>query len=355
VSVKPFSLRGRDYGYLSPYLIAEIGVNHEGSIERAKRLIESAAEAGAHAAKFQTYKADRLAARGLSPAYWDLTEEPSESQFDLFRRWDTFEPEDYRSLAKHCEACGIDFISTPFDHVAVDFLAPIMPAIKVASADVTNIPLLRAVGARQLPVIISTGASRLDEVAIALQELQNAGAPSIALLHCVLNYPTPPADAQLVQITELARVFGADHAIGYSDHVKPDPDGGMPALEMAALMGAVVIEKHFTDDKTGTGNDHYHAMDASDLATFSARLARLRELYGSRNRDLSNQAQAIANARRRIVATCDIAAGQPIHPTSLIALRASRGIEISHWDSVIGRAATRSVQGGAPIEWADLQ
>lgn len=355
ISTKPFVLNGREYGFLSPYVIAEIGVNHEGSIARAKRLIEDVAAAGGHAAKFQTYKADLLAARGSSPAYWDRSEEAAESQFELFKRWDTFGEDEYRELATHCAACGIDFLSTPFDLRAVEFLSPIMPAIKIASADVTNIPLLRAVGGRKLPVIMSAGASRFDEIAIAVQELRQAGAPSVALLHCVLNYPTPPSEAQMAQMSEMVRIFGVDHAIGYSDHVKPDPDGSMPVLEMAALMGAVVIEKHFTDDKTAPGNDHYHAMNRADLSAFMSRLERFREFYGSHVRDLSGQSSAITNARRRIVAAREISPGHVLGPSDLIALRSNRGIEISQWDNVVGRSASRVISNGAPIEWMDLQ
>lgn len=355
MSVKPFVLGNREYGSLSPYIIAEIGVNHEGSLDRAMRMIDAIASAGGHAAKFQTYKADRLATRGSSPAYWDRSEEAAESQHELFQRWDTFGEREYQALAAHCAACGIDFISTPFDLEAVDLLEPLVPAFKIASADITNIPLLRKVGSQKKPVIMSAGASRFDEIAIAVQELRQAGTLSIALLHCVLNYPTPPADAQLAQMDEMSRIWAADHVIGYSDHVKPDADGRMPALEMAAIMGAVVIEKHFTDDKSAQGNDHYHAMNAADLNAFTTHLARLRELYGSRSRDLSGQHMAIANARRRIVAARNISAGDILVPTDLIALRSNRGIEISQWDNVIGRAAAHSIAGGSPVDWMDLR
>lgn len=354
-SVKPFRLNDRAYSLLSPYIIAEIGVNHEGSLERAKRMIESVAAAGGHAAKFQTYKADRLAAQASSPAYWDRREEAAESQHELFQRWDTFGAEEYRALAAHCLACGIDFLSTPFDLDAVDLLAPLVPAMKIASADVTNVPLLRKLGARRMPVIMSAGASRFDELATAVQELRQAGAPSITLLHCVLNYPTPADQAQMAQMDEIARIFGSEHAIGYSDHVKPDPDGRMPAVEMAAVMGAVIIEKHFTDDKTARGNDHYHAMDSSDLAALIARLARLRELYGSSNRDLSGQRGAIMNARRRIITARAIAIGETLGPADLIALRSNRGIEIAHWDEVIGRTTEHPIPANTPIEWLDLR
>lgn len=355
MSGKPFLLNGREFGYLNPYLIAEIGVNHEGSIERARRMIEAVAAAGGHAAKFQTYKAELLATRDTSPAYWDRSKEATESQYALFQRWDTFGDDDYRALSDHCAACGIDFISTPFDLPAVDLLAPIAPLLKVASADLTNIPLLRKIGRQGLPVVMSVGASRPDEIATALAELHRAGAANVTLLHCVLNYPTPPAEARLAQIAELTRVFGSQCAIGYSDHVTPDVDGSMPALDMAALLGSVVIEKHFTDDRTATGNDHYHAMDGKGLAAFVNRLARLRELYGDGRLDLSGQKAAIDNARRRIVTVRGIDAGAVLGEDDLIALRSNRGIEIAHWDKVVGRTLARAVSEGAALDWADFQ
>lgn len=351
---KTFEIAGRSAGFLSPYVIAEIGVNHEGSLERAQQMIAAAAGAGAHAAKFQTYKADLLATPDNSPAYWDRNEEPAANQFALFQRWDSFGPEEYRCLAEHCRQHGIDFLSTPFDADAVELLDPLVPCFKIASADITNLPLLRRVARTGKPVVMSTGAARLDEIAVGLETLSNAGAGPVALLHCVLNYPTPLECAQLAQLELLQQVFGDACAIGYSDHVKPDPDGAMPALEMATLLGAVVIEKHFTDDKAARGNDHYHAMDAADLARFTEWFTIWRTLYGDARRDVSGEATAIANARRRIVARCDLAAGDVLKEAKLIPLRSNVGVEIAHWDRIIGRTLVREVLAGRPLEWADL-
>lgn len=349
-----FALGEQEYGFLSPYVIAEIGVNHEGNLDRAKRMIASIAKAGAHAAKFQSYKADLLAARGSSPAYWDRSKEAASSQHELFQRWDGFGDAEYLALAKECDNCGIDFMSTPFDLRAVDMVSELAPNIKVASADLTNVPLLRKIGSRGQPVIMSTGASRFDEVAIAVDLLRDAGSGQIALLHCVLNYPTLPPNAQLAQISQLNRLFGETCAIGYSDHVKPDDDGAMPALEMAAVMGAVVIEKHFTDDKNGVGNDHYHAMDEADCTAFMKKLAVYRDMYGTERRDISGEALAIKNARRRIVTKRAIAPGEQLQENDLIALRSDYGIEISHWDAIVGARLRRAMPEGTPLQWGDL-
>lgn len=352
--MKSFNLNGAEYGPLNPYVIAEIGVNHEGDLDRARRLIDQAAAGGAHAAKFQTYKAETLATRDTSPAYWDQSEEAADSQFALFKRWDVFGPDEYRALADHCAVRGVDFLSTPFDLDSVDWLSPMMPLIKIASADLTNLPLLRKVAAAGRPVIMSVGAARMEEVSEAVGHLEGAGARDITLLHCVLNYPTPPAQARLAQIPELQRLFGDRCAIGYSDHVKPDADGAMPALEMAAMMGAVVLEKHFTDDKTGVGNDHYHAMTSADLRAFMDRLADWRRLRGEPGVDLAGQGQAVANARRRIVSRTDIAEGDVLDADRLIPLRSNTGIEIARWDEVVGRRAARPIAAGAPLDWPDL-
>lgn len=352
--MQDFRLGDRVFGYLNPYIIAEIGVNHEGSLERAKKLIEAAARGGAHAAKFQTYKAELLAAKTTSPAYWDQTKEATSSQYELFQRWDNFGDSEYEALAQTCAEVGIDFMSTPFDFEAANALAPLMPAIKVASADITNVPLIRLVASKGKPVIISTGAATLDEVRTAVAIASEAGAVEITLLHCILNYPTSLENAQLAQIDALKAEFGDRCAIGYSDHVTPEPDGDVPALLTATLLGSVVLEKHFTDDKTATGNDHYHAVDEVDLLRFTTELARIRTGYGNGVRDLSGQQAAINNARRRVIIKTDKPAGYVIAAEDLIPLRSNIGIEIAHWDQVVGRTLATDVQAEMPLEWSQL-
>lgn len=349
-----FQLGGKTYGYLNPYLIAEIGVNYEGSIERAKRMIEQVARGGGHAAKFQTYKADTLAAKHTSPAYWDTSKEPTKSQHELFQRFDAFGEAEYLELSRTCQDNGIDFLSTPFDLDAVDYLTPLMPLTKVASADLTNIPLLRKIAKTGNPALMSVGAGSHEEIERAVHELLSNGAPSVAIMHCVLNYPTPRANAQLSQIRVLQEKFGNELVVGYSDHVRPEDDGTMPALETAALFGARVIEKHFTDNKQGVGNDHYHAMDEQDLKAFTERLSAYRELFGDGQLHLETQQAAISNARRRVIAKRDLAAGELIDEQDLIALRSNVGIEIFDWDKVVGAQLIRPVAKDQPISWEDI-
>ena len=335
---------------LSPYVIAEVGVNHGGSMELAKRLIMEAKEGGAHAVKFQSYKAEKIAAK-KSPAYWDTSKEPTPSQFELFKKYDSFGAEDYKELAAFCRANGVAFLSTPFDLEAVDYLAPLMDAFKIASADITNVPLIRKCAQTGKPLLMSTGAATLPEIEFALETACKAGAREFILLHCVLNYPTPPMNAALAEIRTLQRVF-PECLVGYSDHVVPDTD--ISALQAAALLGACVLEKHFTHDKTLPGNDHYHAMDRSDLKAFSEKMRLLREMVGEGGKDLSNELAAIKHARRSIVATRNLRAGEILVPEDLICKRPAHGISPIHWDEVIGRRVAVDVEEDSILQWEML-
>ncbi len=347
----PNSKSFQNKDHLSPYIIAEIGVNHEGSMAIAKRQIEEAKLGGAHAAKFQTYKAEKIASKN-SPAYWDQSQEPTDSQFKLFKKHDSFGSKEYIELAKHCEAIGIDFLSTPFDLDAVDFLNPMMHLFKIASADITNIPLIRKCAATGKPLIMSTGAATLAEIEFAITTAKQAGASNITLLHCVLNYPTPEENAQLGYIKNLQRVF-PNHAIGYSDHVVPDHT--ISALEMASIMGCQVLEKHFTHDKSLPGNDHYHAMDQHDLKRFCEKLASYKQLNGHQNeKDLTLEKAAIKHARRSIVAAKNIEAGEVFDENNLIAKRPGNGISPIHWDEIIGKHATTDIPEDSLLTWSQV-
>jgi N-acetylneuraminate synthase len=335
-----------------PYVIAEIGVNHEGSLETAKRLIELAHEGGAHGAKFQSYKANTLASK-QSPAYWDTSKEATLSQHELFQKYDNFEAEDYAALAAHANKVGIDFISTPFDDEAVDYLAPLVPFFKIASADITNTPLLRRVAKVGKPVVLSTGASTLDEVDGALATLRDAGATEIALLHCILNYPCENINAHVRMIAGLLDRY-PDHIIGYSDHTVPDPE--MTAMSVAYALGAVVLEKHFTHDKTLPGNDHYHAMDVHDLARFMARIGTIADMLGTdrAKAPIANEDIARLNARRSIVIARDLAEGHTIVEADITYKRPGTGVSPLHWDEVIGMRTKRSMQEDDVLTWDDL-
>lgn len=334
-----------------PYIIAEIGVNHEGSRNKAVELIGLAKEGGADAAKFQSYKAETLTVRD-SPSYWDLNAEPTTSQFELFKKYDAFEPDDYKFLANVCEDEGIHFLSTPFDDESVDFLAPLVPAFKIASADITNTPLLRLVAAKGKPVILSVGAANLEEISQAVLTLEAAGCSEISLLHCVLNYPTENRNANLNMILGMTEAFPGK-LIGYSDHTRPD--SCMTAVCMAYLLGARIIEKHFTHDKTLPGNDHYHAMDVEDLKVFIDQVEKLILLSGQTNKaPLASEDVSRLNARRSIVISGDVAAGTVLNESHLIAKRPGTGISPLHWDEVLGRKASRTLKDDHILQWEDM-
>ena len=335
-----------------PYVIAEIGVNHEGSMDQAKRLIDQAKQGGADAAKFQSYKAGTLASK-QSPSYWDTTKEPTRSQYALFQKYDSFGPDEYRALAEHCRQTGIEFLSTPFDDAAIEFLDPLVPFFKIASADLTNIPFLRKVALKGKPVVLSTGASTLGEVDIAVEALTQSGCTDIALLHCILNYPTDNANAHLSMIEGLKRAYPRK-IIGYSDHTLPDD--AMTSLVTAYLLGAVIIEKHFTHDKKLPGNDHYHAMDQHDLARFIALAETIHILLGPTDHKAPIPTEAISrkNARRSIVLAQDLIAGHTLVTENLTYKRPGTGISPLHWDEVIGRRLVRALDADHVLQWQDL-
>src|SRR5512143_2510857 len=227
-----------------PYIIAELGVNHGGSRARAASMIRLAASAGADAVKFQAYQAEKLAA-ARSPTYFQQTGEAALTQREFFQRYDSLEPEDYRQLADVAAGAGVDFLCTPFDEEAVSWLFPLVKGYKIASADITHWPLLHAITGTRKPVILSTGAATWDEIDRAMRWLLESGAPHLTLLHCVLSYPTAFRDANLGLIRKLNARF-PDCGVGYSDHTLASED--LPAVVVAAHLGAQVIEKHFTDD-----------------------------------------------------------------------------------------------------------
>lgn len=332
-----------------PYVIAEIGVNHEGSLDLAKKLIDYAKEGGADAAKFQSYKADTLASK-QSPAYWDIIKEPTKSQHELFQKYDKFDPDDYRVLSEHCKENEIDFLSTPFDDNAIEYLDPLVPFFKIASADITNIPFLRKVAGKSKPVVLSTGAANIEEINIALETLHTTGSKEIVLLHCILNYPTPFEQAHLQMIKGLIGAY-PDNLIGYSDHTLPD--SSMTSLITAHLLGAVVIEKHFTHDKSLQGNDHYHAMDKNDLKRFVGLIDKIHVSLGKEENKIPIDTEQISrlNARRSIVLKNNVSAGQQLEEKDLTYKRPGTGISPLYWDEIIGKKIKKDLKKDSILDW----
>ena len=265
-------------------LIAEIGVNYydiaakEGTtpMEAAKKMIKEAKEAGIHAVKFQTYKAGTLAAKA-SPYYWDITEEPTRSQYELFQKFDNFGEAEYTELKNYSDECGIEFLSTAFDFDSADYLDKLMDVYKISSSDLSNIPFIEYQAKKNKPILLSVGASNEDEIENALAAIRRNNDQPVVLLHCVLEYPTPLEDANLLKIATLKERF-PDVYIGYSDHTKPTED--CDVIKTAYNLGAVLVEKHYTLDKTLKGNDHYHAMDPEDAVKILKAIERMDMLRG---------------------------------------------------------------------------
>ena len=334
-----------------PYIIAEIGVNHENSMEKALELIDLAKKGGADAVKFQTYKAEKIASID-SPAYWDLKEVPTDSQYKLFKKYDHFNASDYEKLSKYAFQKKIEFISTPFDLEAVDFLKPLMNFFKIASADITNIPLLRHIGKTKKPVILSTGASSLNEIKNACNELTQYGTSSIALLHCILNYPTKNKDANLGMIKCLENEF-PNYIIGLSDHTYPDEK--MYVCSMSYLVGAKIIEKHFTFDKSLKDNDHFHSMDINDLINLRSNCKNLKLILGSYEKNILESEQiSNKNARRSIVLKKSLSKGDIINENDIMTKRPGTGVEAINWDKIIGKKAARDLEEDHILEWKDI-
>ena len=329
-----------------PYIIAEAGVNHEGDMDTARRLIEEAAYAGAHAIKFQTYKAETIASMD-SPSYWDLSKEPIKSQYKLFKKYDRFWKKEYELLKKHCDNVGIEFMSTPFDVESANFLNDMMDVFKISSSDINNKPFIDHLCGFGKPIILSTGASFMWEIEESVGWIESNGNP-VALLHCILNYPTLDENASLAMITTLKARF-RDKIIGYSDHTLPND---MKTLEVATLLGARIIEKHFTHDKSIPGNDHYHAMDKADLKLFLIRMQTLMKLLGEQTRKpLESENIARVNARRSLVAARPIAVGQKVVADDITWKRPGKGIDPRDYDRLVGSEVKLDIEEDTILTW----
>jgi len=331
----------------SPYIIAEAGVNHEGSMDLAKRLIDEAAEGGADAIKFQSYKAETLASKN-SPSYWSLEKESTTSQFELFKKYDNFWKNEYEELKLYCDQAGIEFCSTPFDSESADYLNDLMSFYKISSSDITNKPFIEQISSYGKPIILSTGASEHTEIKSALNWINNiSGDINVALLHCILNYPTPNKNANLRMIIDLCNEY-PKNIIGYSDHTLPEE---MLSLYTATIYGALVLEKHFTHDKSLPGNDHYHAMDKNDLKLFRNMLEKLNLISGSKEKKcIPEELISKKNARRSIVANCLINKGDTITREMITFKRPGTGIKPFEIDEILGKKASIEIAEDTILE-----
>lgn len=339
-----------------PYVIAEMGVNFYDTakvlgispLEAAKLYIDKAAEAGIDCAKFQSYKANTIVSKN-SPAYWDTTKEPTKTQYELFLKFDSFGEREYRELCEYTHKKGMDFTSTPFDYASADYLYDMVDFYKISSSDLSNLPFVEYIGGKGKPVYMSVGAAYISEVDEAVRALKKAGCKDIVLFHCVLSYPTDPENANLRIIQTLKKVF-PDVRVGFSDHVAPDDT--MMTLATAYLMGAEVIEKHFTLDKSLIGNDHYHAGDPEDFKRAIKNFRWIDTVLGSEEKTvLECEEIPRREARRSLVLTRDMKAGEVIGKEDLMPKRPGIGISPKYTDIVIGRKILTDAVEDTILTW----
>ena len=329
--------------------IAEVGVNHENSLENAKKMIKECADLGIGSVKFQSYNATKLAAKE-SPAYWDLTKEKTASQIELFSKYDKFGINEFRTLAEYCNKCGIEFLTTPFDLDYVDAIDAYVKRYKVASVDCTNYILLEKIASKRKPIIMSVGATTEEEIEDSVSFLKKLGVQKLTLLHCIVNYPTSYNMASLKFIRQLKNKF-PELQIGYSDHTVPEES--QTVLLAAIAMGADYIEKHYTFDKSLPGNDHYHAFDHSDLQLFQKNVKIWNESQPVKS--LETQKNTIQYARRGLYASKDISAGELITRSNIIPLRPLMNyLPANSLEILNGRHSKKTIKKGDGIREEDL-
>ncbi|MFW5866502.1 MAG: N-acetylneuraminate synthase family protein [Armatimonadota bacterium] len=351
--MKTLEIGDRPVGGDAPtYIIAEAGVNHECDMDVAMRMIEEAAGAGADAIKFQTYRADTLTTR-WAPRYWEHPEE-SGTQYAIYSNADDLWREEYEALFAHANEVGIEWLTTPFDLEAVEWLGEMgIAAWKIASADLTNWPLIRAAARHGKPMILSTGGATLEEAHEAIEQVLDAGNDQIILLHCVLAYPTPNEQMNLRRIPRLQREF-PDVVVGLSCHNVPDRCVTVPTA--ATALGAKVIEKHFTLDTSRPGEDHYLSVDPSMLRTLVENVRIVEAALGSEEITvLPCEEAARRYARRSIIAAVDIPPGTVIEREHVIMKRPGTGVAPTELEKMLGRKTVRAVEEDQLVTWDDVE
>ncbi|EAJ7675014.1 TPA: N-acetylneuraminate synthase [Campylobacter upsaliensis] len=318
-------------------IIAEAGVNHNGDINLAKKLIEQAAKAGADVVKFQTFKANSCVSVSAKKAKYQLeTTAKEESQLEMIQKLE-LSYESHFELMKHCKKHGIAFLSTPFDLESVEFLRGLdLPYFKIPSGEITNLPYLKAVAKCKKKVLLSTGMANLGEIEAALTILRKNGTRNITLLHCNTEYPTPFEDVNLNALKTLKEAFKLE--VGYSDHTE-----GIVASLGAVALGAVVIEKHFTLDKTMEGPDHRASLEFEELKALCKGIRELEKALGSGIKKASkSEAKNKIIARKSLVAKREIQKGEKFSEQNLTTKRPGSGISAMRYEEYLGKRALKT-------------
>lgn len=329
-------------------IIAEAGVNHNGDLDMARQLIDVAARAGADLVKFQTFNADRLVTEHAKKADYQVqTTDAAESQHAMIRRLE-LTPGMHEVLIAHCKLRGIEFFSTGFDTESVDMLMQLgVDRLKVPSGELTNLPYLRHIGRIGKPVILSTGMATLGDIEAALSVLEGAGTPRarITVLHCTTEYPTPMCDVNLRAMSSLRDTFGV--AVGYSDHT-----AGIEVAVAAVALGATVIEKHFTLDRSLPGPDHQASLEPTELVQMVVAIRNIEQALGDGiKRPTPSELKNRPVARKSIVAARAIRVGERFTEGNLTVKRPGTGVSPMRWDDVLQHTASRDF---APNELIEL-
>ncbi len=319
-------------------IIAEAGVNHNGDLKLAKQLIDAAAEAGADIVKFQTFNADRLVTRtALKADYQNQTTDSKESHYEMLRRLELTNTM-HKELIAHCAARNIEFFSTGFDIESVDLLVSLgQNHFKIPSGEITNLPYLRHVSRLGKPIILSTGMATLGEIEEAIDVLEQAGTTrtNMTILHCTTEYPAPMAEVNLRAMQSMQAAFGV--AVGYSDHT-----AGIEVAIAAVGLGATVIEKHFTLDRNLPGPDHKASLEPDELKAMVSAIRNIEIALGDGIKRLTpSEARNKPVARKSLVASKAIKAGEVLSTENITTKRPGTGISPMNWDAVMGRKAVR--------------
>lgn len=327
------------------FIIAEAGVNHNGSIELAKQLIDKASWAGADAVKFQSFKAEKLVTKTAQKAeYQEATTGTQENQFQMIKKLE-LDYDKHQELRDYCESKGIMFLSSPFDLDSIDLLDNLgLEIFKIPSGEIINLPYLRKIGKLKKRVILSTGMSTLGDIEKALEVLRKAGTDDISVLHCNTEYPTPMKDVNLKAMNTIGSAFKVD--IGYSDHTL-----GIEVPIAAVARGAKIIEKHFTLDKNMEGPDHRASLEPNELEQMVTAIRNIEAALGDGIKKLSpSEEKNIDIVRKSLVASKIIKKGELFTEKNLTAKRPGTGLSPMRWDEIIGKKAIRDFEEDEIIE-----
>jgi N-acetylneuraminate synthase len=330
-------------------VIAEAGVNHDGDPGRARLLVEAAADCGADAVKFQSFDAEQLVTPDAPKAEYQLRSDATETQLEMLKRLE-LGPEAHRELAAACRDRGLLFLSTPFDEPSADLLEELdVPAFKIGSGELTNLPFLAHVAGKGRPMILSTGMANMAEVGEAVSVVRRAGCEELVLLHCVSCYPADPADVNLRAMVTLERQFGVP--VGYSDHTL-----GVEVALAAVALGATVLEKHLTLDRHAPGPDHAASLQPTELRRLVEGVRRIETALGDgRKVPADAEADTARVARRSLVAARPISAGTPLAAEMIAIRRPGTGLAPAMRDVVLGRRTRIDIEAGQVITGAMLQ